>query len=981
MTPYPFPVLASGILPQLGPVFQPYWIPPDARAKIFADQGSGLYRATQRNYMPTFNYGDPPTVNHATSHDQRSFEHIQWNAWEADMLNRYFTNRFIRAGQVGYIQTNQNTVNRITLDMRINDTRQAYRPNPTDTNAVPPNIILMAHSMGGLLSHYYLLKKPNDHGVRRLVTLATPHLGSHVANWLTWWNAYPGLRVQNGKEAQYVTKIVTNKDSLVGYFIHGDRGAVWDLNMVDNRNTTPANQRGRNPLMDFFWSQPAPKIEYVFNVYQRPTSMDTIGSISIAINENPASEESDRGDGVVPLYSASAKTNAADVSIWNGRTNQNGNHDIDPVIFGIWPNLDHVDAPHDTNSILKSLLGVPYHWPGSTTNIWPVYAQRYGENQSFSKYFSSPSSGSTAYTDEPGIKDLKLLYQRAGENSMLVPAFDTYTTSSSGPQKTLTNAADFASHQIISGTGGGFVQYLGTAGTKNRSQNPVGTSGTNYWVQEGNEYLPASLMIDRARGETPQTVATTINMLASPKAIVTNCLVQLTNGTPQYQYGYFEGPFDIPISLNTNNYVAVQGYNIANLLTPQAERAFNTPVESATLITILNKINHGEALSNACHNAGTITLWKATVSEWATSDTGTITLDFFPTSKPPKVFDAWANTPYTDLAYNPTNNTITLNDPTNAPSQLIISNEVYLGCEKVFTNSYGGIVPKLDDVNLAGVQITPTQLDQIRTALAGILSKYKDTTSATCTNWTKANIIKQADPAHTQTDWTPIVSNLLEPKHFTELKAVTDLLATEISCCGACCLTNGNCAQLLQCACTNQSGIYQGDATVCSNVHCTGACCDTNGNCTTTTQANCPSPKVFHGLGTTCTPTNPCPHCIDQTKTYSRMLPISPAAGNCGSTISGTLESDDFPFTPTPGNIQVTVSASFDDYGTIAGISSSTGSSCGQPNGVPSQVVPAGDVQIVGNHLSVDVQATDGPRLDCCIWVGWSASITWHACP
>jgi len=109
-------------------------------------------------------------------------------------------------------------------------------------------------------------------------------------------------------------------------------------------------------------------------------------------------------------------------------------------------------------------------------------------------------------------------------------------------------------------------------------------------------------------------------------------------------------------------------------------------------------------------------------------------------------------------------------------------------------------------------------VDQIRTALEGIVEKYQDTNTTTCTNWTLPHIL--AATGNSTSNWTPIVSNLLKPKHFTELKAVTDLLTTEISCCGACCLTNGTCAQLSPCACTSQSGIYHGDGTVCSNYCC-----------------------------------------------------------------------------------------------------------------------------------------------------------------
>jgi hypothetical protein len=226
----------------------------------------------------------------------------------------------------------------------------------------------------------------------------------------------------------------------------------------------------------------------------------------------------------------------------------------------------------------------------------------------------------------------------------------------------------------------------------------------------------------------------------------------------------------------------VQAENLAGFLTPQAEHAFDAPVDSATLVAILQKINEAEALSNVCHNAATITQWKATISEWANADSGTITLNFFPTSSSPNIRDAWTNATFSGT-YTETSKTLTF-DPTNAPSQLIFSNEVYLGCKETFTNDYGGIVSNLIDSSLAGVPVNEAFVNQVRAALTNILYKYKDTTASSCTNWTLASILAAA--GNSTGGWTPINDHLLLPQHFTELKAVTDLLTTELNCgCGA----------------------------------------------------------------------------------------------------------------------------------------------------------------------------------------------------
>jgi hypothetical protein len=350
-----------------------------------------------------------------------------------------------------------------------------------------------------------------------------------------------------------------------------------------------------------------------------------------------------RGDGAVPLDSMAGYnhdgspvfTNLAPVDI-RGYEHTNGNLNATNWI------ADHGSSIHHFGIYQHLLDGIQYKTVGF------VHPDGPGNWSGLQKeYTNSPiqnASGTTfTHTDEPGIADLKLLYLRTGQNALLISSLNTFSTNSTGPQKTVTNANDFVGHQIVASSGSN-VRYIGVTGTKNRSQNPVATNGADYWVVSGNEYLPASLKLSFTNGVTPRTVATNTTMLSNPLQIVTNCLVQLDgSGAPQYQYGYFENSLGVSITASTNNFVAAQGYNLAALLTPQAERAFGAVVDSPTLVAILKKINEAEALSNACHNADTITRWQTTVSEWARSDTGTITLNFFPTISTPSVRDAWTN--------------------------------------------------------------------------------------------------------------------------------------------------------------------------------------------------------------------------------------------------------------------------------------------------------------------------------------------------
>ncbi len=745
--------------------------------------GTVMTRTTQYPFLHTFNYGDPPGSN---AFNRQTFDPVMWNAWDADLHGTAATNRFHSPQTWGPLTGD----NRKTLNTRIDDIRNSY----TVPGIATQQIVMVAHSLGALLSHYYLLEKPTDHGVRRLVTLAGAHQGSLLANWLTWYRAYgasdqsfDGHKVPWSVEHLYRWR-GPERDTLHGIFQYWNLGSVQNAVMLSTQGAFVF--KPRNPFLEYFWSTPAPMTEYVFNAYQMSLvpGATPYQDLRTLVDDAGVDEVFLRGDGFVPTRSALGKDGANSPSIWNGSTNINPNiHSIDPVLFGVWPNTDHTGATTNITSIVNSLLGVPYRWPGTSSNNWPSYAQMYGENQSFSKSFNTPSSGSTGYTDEPGIADLKLLYDRGGGNPLLIPAFNTWTTSSNGCQKTLTNATDFVGHQIIA-SGANNVRYVGAAGTKNHSQNPVGTSGTNYWVTAGNEYLPASLSVQANNGIAPITVATNVTGLGGAIQMVTNCLAQLDGGgAPQYQYGYFESSSSI--TANTNNYVAAQGYNLANLITPQAERAFNSPVDSATLVAILQKINAGEALSNACHNAGTIARWSAQVNEWVSTPTnGVFVLDFFPTANPTGsgiIHDAWTGTAYTNWTYSVANKQMTLTDAANAPSQLLVSYGAYLGCSNSFTTNYGGgtsfTVPALTNSALAGVTMNEAWLTQIRSALAATLPKYKDTVdTATCTNWTLPTILAAA--GNSTSNWAPVVNGLLSPQHFSELTNAVSLLTTEYGC-------------------------------------------------------------------------------------------------------------------------------------------------------------------------------------------------------
>ena len=363
---------------------------------------------------------------------------------------------------------------------------------------------------------------------------------------------------------------------------------------------------------------------------------------------------------------------------------------------------------------------------------------------------------------------------------MLVPVLNTW--SGVPPQKFSITPANFVGHQMIRGNGS-VVRGMGLTGTKNRTQNAVATSGTNYWVTGGNEYLPASLSIQVSNAVSTMAAASNVNMLASAAQMVTNCLVQFNGGFPEFQYGYFESSLTLPANAS-NVYVAAQGYNLAQLLTPQVERAFNMPVDSATLVSILTNINHAQTLSNGCHSPTKPTQWTTVVNEWVNvPSNGVVVLNFFPTTSTAFRRDAWLTNSFTGGTYTPTNRTLTIANVTNAPSQLIFSNEVFLGCETLFTNTYGGHVPALTENALAGVPMTENFLTQIRTALVGVLGRFQ-TNGASCIGCEEYDLASALQAAgRTNTTWTAVTDGLIRSNHIAELQQVIGVLTHEMDCC------------------------------------------------------------------------------------------------------------------------------------------------------------------------------------------------------
>ena len=783
------------VIPSLRGEFAVYDLPDEAQRNFIGNRLG--FHARQEAYLHTFNYGD--YVDRGPHHAQ-SFEHIEWNVLEEDKNNLIFPISW------GNILTNAPGASdqRMTLDRRIEQIRSAYAQDSSDPNTWP-NLVLVAHSMGGVLAHYYLIRRPTDHGVRRLVTLATPHLGSNYANWLLSYKNTGGSRMdtirlflmkQTFQEGFVPVRLGGQfLPQTKGFFQYTRHGAVEDISAI--RTEGPAWLRHVNDLLQTFWNTPAPKIEYVFNVF-RKISVDKYIVARVAATERELSGVLIYGDGVVSQASAAGKMDKDSPSIWNGDQNENGSHDIDPVIFGTWYSRNHSDAAQDTNAVIQSLCGVAYRWipaamdeplrPPLYFGSIPAYARTYNENQSFSKYLPLMDND-ICYTDEPGVADLKLLYVRESGNPLLIPTRDTWGVANEVPAKIHTNRADLGGCQIIRGSQANPVAVVATYGAKNRSETPIAfVNGSHYRVGDGNEYLPASL---RAKIETDSRPIRDSGNGDFSYNTGQGCLTQLdADGNPRYQYALC-WPWSTFSVVASQNFVAVQARNAAGLVTPQAERAFDVVTDSSTVVTILREINRLQELlcrTNHCSGVPSVSPshWTTRVTEVVSLQGNTVTQNFHSaTSGSDTVVRDFFNPHWVveseQYAYQEEDCSLQFTDTDHLPTHMTVTYTALVGDRSAFqigggdTNSPVTVSP-LETEGLAGVPMTPELLGQMRAAVEELIPHFLNTrTNASCVFWTKPDILRAA--GFPGTDWTPLAEGgRVEAAHVEQVQDVVGLL-------------------------------------------------------------------------------------------------------------------------------------------------------------------------------------------------------------
>jgi pimeloyl-ACP methyl ester carboxylesterase len=744
-------------------------------------------------YVETFDYGIYNNTNIiATLGHEQTFDSIRSNAWHGVYVSPF---------AVGALRT---------LSNRVDEVRRAY----VLPDGSFPRVILLAHSMGGVVSHYYLCQCEANgvpSGVARLITLGTPHYGSTFVNWQrdlyspgggaihfarhVWGLRVVALQTLAGFKGADVANFAIYANAPL---LRPEKQGMTDLTMHRPASTAPYDN---NPLTSYFNSNAVPgDIEYVVNSYT--AGLGPLNALTVVrlLDHNFGPETF--GDAIVPKFSQEGRSkSSAPADIYAGATSLNVSNR--PVVFAGWEHA-HTGEAEVVDALKVSLDGVPYQW--WDTNSVPAYAlpvYEAGEMNAFRKCLPQTETNGTVHTDEPGIDQMQLTISRSG-NPLLVAGKDTYNRGWGYPIKEYTNQTDLVGHQIITDSSSEVIPQC-TIGVKNRSETPV-NHGDIPWIKAGNEYLPASQTMIFQTGAA--AIAPTINAaairlyanLTGHGGAVDLCLVQLdaTNNV-LYQYGYYKSPVHFPVAVsNAPIFFASQGANIGDLVTPQVERAFNTPVDSATVVDILRFINGAEGLSNACHSAIETTRWSRVVNEWiVVPSNGVVELNFFPTtnptnSSPPILHDAWTNVVFTGWTYDVATKTVTVTNVAEAPSHLLATYTGYLGCAADFTTNYDGTaatsftVPLLADNALAGVSMDAAWLAVIRSGLELILDRYRDTytTDPGCVSWTLPTVLAAAE--YTNTTWTPVVSDLVTTAHFTELSDVVAQLTTERDCCIPC---------------------------------------------------------------------------------------------------------------------------------------------------------------------------------------------------
>lgn len=222
-------------------------------------------------YAHTFEYGcyGRVSVLNRIGHSQ-TLDDIRSNAW---------------AGVSRNIDNPTGAAN-VTLADRIDAVRTAYAVQLPGQPLISPPVILLCHSMGGILAHYYLTQAGDDGSVLRVVTLGTPHYGSDIPElprYLMDANA-GSFRRHSRKGAKNIVswaKMLSREDAEAATrYAFPSTGNPEKTGL---ENMTPNGDGNTNELISFFETNSVPGYcELVFNSFRWPTGESAMLGLSSA---------------------------------------------------------------------------------------------------------------------------------------------------------------------------------------------------------------------------------------------------------------------------------------------------------------------------------------------------------------------------------------------------------------------------------------------------------------------------------------------------------------------------------------------------------------------------------------------------------------------------------------------------------------------------------------------------------------------------
>ena len=320
------------------------------------------WRDIEEPYLHTFNYGRHARVGPAPDYvtptmvrqSRQTHDPVEWNSWEApddDYLD-----------------------GRVTLRDRIEDENQGVRAAYQMPGQLPPNVILIGHSLGGLVVCDYLLKKNSDlQGdpyvpVRRAVTVNSLLWGSPIANLLVNWRNLPRAGHGGMAWANWLGAVIGPiSGNAAGTWIENHDGAsrYFAINLqesIDKGDIPEPSTTGvltnESPFQAYLHSTPMPTTtEFITSGSQGKGAgflvKAVIGTRSMLMTDL---QEAFNGDQAVPLYSmagyhrdgSSVFTNIApvdirgyliDTNVYPNATNWFSSHGPATDQMGIYPHL------------------------------------------------------------------------------------------------------------------------------------------------------------------------------------------------------------------------------------------------------------------------------------------------------------------------------------------------------------------------------------------------------------------------------------------------------------------------------------------------------------------------------------------------------------------------------------------------------------------------------------------------------------------